>query len=884
MVGQIISHYRILEKLGDGGMGVVYKAEDTRLNRFVALKFLSENIAPDDAALQRFQREARAASSLNHANICTIHDIGSHDGQAFIVMEFLDGTTLKHRIAGGSLEIDLFFSLALEITDALDAAHSEGIIHRDIKPANIFVTKRGNAKILDFGLAKVQDHLTAKAGLSESQTMGPNLTSPGTALGTVAYMSPEQALGKPLDARTDLFSLGAVLYEMATRQQAFSGSTSAVIFDAILHETPPLPSRLNPAVSPPLDQMISKLLERDLDLRYQTAAELRADLKRLYRDTTSSRSAIDAPEVPAIKKRVVPGWVILSAVSAIVLFGIFAAWFFWIRSPADSGPPPRVVPFTSSPGDKAFPEFSPDGNQLAFSWQGEKNTNTNSYNIYVQLVGAGTPLKLTHGDAADIMPAWSPDGRFIAFYHANLTDANSPKVLFVVPALGGPQRKLGDVRGDPFFGSGLSWSPDGTYLAVIDQTSSEDLRARIFFISVVTGERRDSGIQVPAAFINTPKISPDGKYLAFISGSGFLSNDIFVVPASGGKPRPLTSVHSAISGLAWTADSRQIVFSSNHRGLFTLWRVPIRGGQPEPMSIPGEDGDSPTIALRGNRMAFIRYKVDTNLWRSPIPLGTSAPTRTVVSTRQDAAPAISPDGSRIAFASDRSGSFEIYVSSSDGSDPVQLTSMKAPDTGTPRWSPDGKQIVFDSRLEGHSDIFVIGVERGSPRRLTTEAYDNMMPSWSRDGQWIYFNSDRTGIPQAWKVRAQGGAAVQVTKKGAAFDLQEAFDGKSLYYYRQGAIWHSDLSGENETRITDNPAQLRWILSGETIWSIDQMVSPSQLYVFNLKTARRTRAGMLDVGPFARAAGGYDVSPDRRWMIYTRVDSLESDIMLVEDFR
>jgi Tol biopolymer transport system component len=882
MLGKPISHYRILEKLGGGGMGVVYKAEDTKLGRLVALKFLPDVAAGfsrpltdgalkgaatfDHTALERFKREARAASALNHPNICTVYDIDEYEGQPFIVMELLEGQTLKHRISVGArhgvpLQTDTLLALAIQVADALEAAQSKGIIHRDIKPANIFVTMRGQAKILDFGLAKLapQPRRVAEAvGASALPTAGTAeelLTSPGVAMGTVAYMSPEQALGQELDARTDLFSFGVVLYEMATGRPAFSGPTSAAIFDAILHAAPTSPLQLNPECPAELEHIISKALEKDRDVRYQSASEMRADLKRLRRDTESGRAAAVAARVgehlygaPAREGRKGPPlptrrWAAAIGIGALVVVLVIAgAVWFHLRRAAPTRPtlpPLRVLPFTSFPGRETDPSFSPDGNQIAFEWNGEKEDN---WDIYAKVIGTESVLRLTTNPAVDLAPAWSPDGRYIAFHrHTEGEDG-----IILVPALGGPERKLYPPRLGGNRGVGLGgWSPDGKFLAFSENIPGQEL-VGISVLSVDSLDKRAVTSPPPSVFMGDyyPRFSPDGRTLAFLRKFIPGVAEVCLVPAAGGEPKRLTYDNARIGGLTWAPDGAHLIYSS------------MRGGTP------------------GLRQVVFDCNAGGNEDIYVVSVEGGPPRRFTTERSTDAAPSWSRDGRWIYFASDRTGTWQVWKVPAEGGDGRRLAYVQEfGDTNIWRFEV--------SRLPGRAK---------PPTKLIASTQSDQSQQFSPDGWKLSVSG---GEPEQLPVGRENAfwpalsrKAVQVTK-GGGFAAFESYDGKTLYYAKGLAVpglWKVPVEGGEETVVLEQLGATLWGYWGLTqdgIYYYNARTRAIEFFSFATRKVTKVATPERDPNFFNP---GVSVSPDGRWILYAQVDQTVSDIMLVENFR
>jgi Tol biopolymer transport system component/serine/threonine protein kinase len=923
--GQMVARYRVLSQIGAGGMGRVYLAEDEALGRQVALKLLPEHFTHDKNQVRRFRQEARAASALNHPNILTVYEVGQMDGMEFIATEYVEGETLRERLRGGPFEASEVLDVGAQIASALSAAHEAGIVHRDIKPENVMLRRDGYVKVLDFGLAKLTER--GPTAHSHAPTEGLLNTEPGLLMGTAGYMSPEQARGFPVDARSDVWSLGVVLYEMIAGERPFSGETYADTIVSILEREPVALARHAPEVPAELKRIVMNALGKDVKDRYQTAEDMALDLRRFRRrlevegeiersgtddQATSStreqdvsrtdqvRAAVSTSrlefavtEIKQHKSSVALVTALFIAALAGLSFGLYK--FFGRARSAVSDAAFKVVPLTSQPGIERSPAFSPDGKQVAFVGAAENS----DFNIYVKVIGAGEPLRLTTSSDRDMSPAWSPDGRFIAFLRAT----GEAKGYYIVPSLAGAERKLTDAYGWGQRGvviQSVAWSPDGRTLAVVDKAAEDDPWS-IYLVSVETGERRK--FTTPPAQTDgdtTVAFSPDGQTLAFVRSHNLVGDvfvaqftgDIYLAPVAGGDPVRLTSDGAPIFGLAWTPDGAELVFSSVRTGGFpTLWRIPASGGVPAPAVGLGDGVYDPSISRQSNQLAFAQLSQDTNIYRVEVtgqPGGrrtSGTPTSLISSTRSDEGPQFSPDGRRVAFISNRSGKHNLWLCDADGRNPAQLTDVL--DVSKPSWSPDGHLIAFSSLAGGNADIYTVSADGGVARRLTTNPSGEMLPSWSTDGRWLYFSSNRTGRAEVWKMPAAGGAEVQLTHDGG-FDPVAAPDGRTVYYLHGGdkpSMWAVGTEGGVESRVFDaNLTQWNWAAVGRGIYFLEgKRGEPYTLEFFDVKTRRTTPLGTLGRSGRSSLILGLTVAPDERSVLYAQRDKLDLDLMLVENF-
>ena len=818
MTSKTISHYRILERLGAGGMGVVFKAEDTRLSRSVAIKFLPKEAARDAAAMERFRREARSASALNHPNICTIHDIGEHEGDPYLVMELLEGKTLTERIGGRPVSLDAFLDLGTQIADALDAAHSKGIVHRDIKPSNIFVTNRNQAKILDFGLAKLAAARRRDTDAVETVALEPDLvTSPGTTVGTVAYMSPEQARGLELDGRSDLFSLGSVLYEMATGSPPFRGSTPAVVFDGILNKPPVPPSQLNPALPAEIDRIVSRAMEKDADLRFQSAGDMRAELKRLRREVDSGgsnpKTPVAMPAEPSPWKR----WVWPATGLALLLaIGMAAALFWRMRSRPHL---PMSITQVTSTGKARYAALSPDGKYVAYA----ERENGVSQILLRHLDTGGVAQVVPPSEPLISGIGFSPDGNHLAYL------ATPPQVsqndLYMIPTLGGvPVQVSTDVDGP------VAFSPDGKQIVFV-RYKQQPRQSQLLLANADGGNERQVSLKKPPEFLSRAvSWSPDGKRIAFI-----VNDSVRTIKHQDGAEQIVGSKKwNQPESIQWLPGSRALLITSEEKGEgaahHQIYRMSFPDGEVRRITTDLNDYHGLSVALDGTKAVCSQLNVQDSVW--VVPAGAEDQSRRITTGRQDGRLGLMWTADGKVLESDPSGA--TWLMSDEGSGRRPFAADQRVRTDIARCGPT--RIVYVSRDNNRTHLWISAADGTVPKQLTSGAGESS-PACTPDGKYVYYYA--TGDGTIDKLPVEGGEAVTVVKN--AHEPAISPDGQWIAFHYHGALDRNEhlamlpIQGGTAVKVFplvishEQPSRHTWTRDSKFITYVDRKKGSSNLW-------------------------------------------------------
>ena len=862
-------------------MGAVYRARDPRLARDVAIKVLHPERWSDPERRQRFEVEARAASALNHPNILTVYDIGIEGPIAYLVTELVDGQSLDRLIPHHGFPIAEALRIATEIADACARAHAAGIIHRDLKPANVMLTREGRVKVLDFGLAKVLD-----SGSSDTRTAATE-TAEGVVMGTAGYMSPEQAQGRPLDQRSDIFAFGALLYEMCTGRRAFVGDSQMATIAAVLRSEPPAPREVRAEIPPELNRIIQRCLRKDPSRRVQSSADLKVALDELKQEsdsgTLSSTAAVTTQSTPPRR-----AWMLAAGLTGVAAIAAGAVWLAR-QAPPQPSTTLQPVPLTTYSGDEFNSAFSPDGNQFAFEWNGERQDNTD---IYVRLVAAGVPLRLTTHAAPDGAPDWSPDGQRIAFLRRPAIDRVD---VFVISALGGPETRIAQLyTGRAVFGplASLCWAADSRHLFV---SASESPGASNDLLRVSTETREIKQLVALDGLVEgygAVRLSPDGRTLAVVKVQGASTVDLVTLtPALDvAGIRSLATAGPSVGVATWSADGQHLVVGYGVNNPVSLGRIAITDGRVEALGWTGLGATLPAVSPAGRRLIFTRRAWDSNFWRLSLAdprTASGRPTQLVSSSFREVFPQLSPDGRRLAFHSNRGGSVQVWTAEADGTRAVQLTTLgPLATTGTPHWSPDGARVAFDSNDGGSYHIYVISADGGQPRRLTSGPSNNFGARWSPDGHAIYFTSNRGGGYEIWKLPVAGGDPEPVTTKGGQ-SPEFSPDGRWLYYAKGDGtegLWRRPFGGaeEREESVAGPIYRYNFSPSNNGVYYIPRVPGDP---IWRIVYKDLTRGDAVDIVQLDKPPDlGLTLSPDGKSLIYAQIDYRGADLQLVEGFQ